>query len=77
MAQIWGIGGSDVIKYGTPGTHRPRPMKARDDKRARAGKFQHEPELEALAASVGVSVKRLVHDIHTWRKTKIVPDWAL
>ena len=77
MAQIWGVGGSDLPKYGTPDSHRSRPMQARDGKRARAGKLQGEIELEALAASVGVSVKRVVHDIHKWRKTQIVPDWAL
>ena len=76
-SNMWGVGGSDLPKYGIPDSHRSRPMQARDGKRARAGKLQHESELEALACQAGVSVKRLVHDIHTWRKSGIVPDWAL
>lgn len=76
MANMWGIGGSDVTKYGVPDSHRSRPMQARDDKRARAGKLQCATELEALAYTAGISVKRLVHDIHKWRKSGIVPDWA-
>lgn len=67
---MWGIGATDVTKYGEADSHR---LKAAP---ARYGKFAHDEELRALAEEAGISVKRLKRDLHIWRATGKVPTWA-
>lgn len=69
-ACIWGIGASSVTKYGKRDEHRAKPIAQR------AGKFECDDELHALAEAAGVSVKRVKRDLHIWRRAGIVPSWA-
>lgn len=67
---MWGIGASTVTKIGKAGSHRPKPITER------RGEFANAEELQALAESAGVSIKRIKRDIHIWRKTGRLPTWA-
>ena len=67
---IWGIGATDVTKYGQRDEHRAKPIKAR------SGKFADDEELRYLAEAAGIGVKRLQRDLHAWRKAGVVPKWA-